>query len=385
MKILFFIQSLGIGGVVRQLSILTDHLARRGHDVSVVALYTTDQNWELIWKIDSIQVKSFLLQPSTGALSTGLQLTKATALLRNLIKREDIQVLYSYQGDIARFISWLATRGIPNTKLIWGIQGSGQRTTLSNNNWKVSLPFYLCKFASPSVPLMISGSEAGYNSRKAKGYSCPKQIVIFNGIDVDRFRPDPQARIQMRSELGALENEKLIGQVGRLDPVKGYPNFLEAAALLAKERKDVRFVIVGDGPDTYREQLRLLSQELGLTERLIWAGARENMPAVYNALDIVCSSSYSEGFGLTVAEAVGCGVPCVVTDVGDSARIVGEEGIVVPPGDPLKLADGLKTMLLKLHDIKPQLLRERIMSRFSIENMVESTEKALIEVCSAFK
>jgi len=385
MKILFFIQSLGIGGVVRQLSILTDHLARRGHDVSVVALYTTDQNWELIWKIDSIQVKSFLLQPSTGALSTGLQLTKATALLRNLIKREDIQVLYSYQGDIARFISWLATRGIPNTKLIWGIQGSGQRTTLSNNNWKVSLPFYLCKFASPSVPLMISGSEAGYNSRKAKGYSCPKQIVIFNGIDVDRFRPDPQARIQMRSELGALENEKLIGQVGRLDPVKGYPNFLEAAALLAKERKDVRFVIVGDGPDTYREQLRLLSQELGLTERLIWAGARENMPAVYNALDIVCSSSYSEGFGLTVAEAMGCGVPCVVTDVGDSARIVGEEGIVVPPGDPLKLADGLKTMLLKLHDIKPQLLRERIMSRFSIENMVESTEKALIEVCSAFK
>jgi len=279
----------------------------------------------------------------------------------------------------------LATRGIPNTKLIWGIQGSGQRTTLSNNNWKVSLPFYLCKFASPSVPLMISGSEAGYNSRKAKGYSCPKQIVIFNGIDVDRFRPDPQARIQMRSELGALENEKLIGQVGRLDPVKGYPNFLEAAALLAKERKDVRFVIVGDGPDTYREQLRLLSQELGLTERLIWAGARENMPAVYNALDIVCSSSYSEGFGLTVAEAMGCGVPCVVTDVGDSARIVGEEGIVVPPGDPLKLADGLKTMLLKLHDIKPQLLRERIMSRFSIENMVESTEKALIEVCSAFK
>src|SRR3989304_424560 len=385
MKILFFIQSLGMGGAVRQLSILSDHLVRRGHDVSIVALYTTDQNWNLVWKIDSIQVKSFLLQPSTGALYTGLQLIKTAVQLRNMIKREEIQVLYSYQGDIARFIAWLATRGMPNTKLIWGIQGSGQRNTLSGNNWKVSLPFYLCKLVSASVPLMISGSQAGYNSRKAKGYSCQKQIVILYGIDIDQFQPDPQARVQVRSEWGALENEKLIGRIGRLAPDKGYPNFLEAAALLAKERKDVRFVIVGDGPDTYREQLRLLSQELGLTERLIWAGARENMPAVYNALDIVCSSSYSEGFGLTVAEAMGCGVPCVVTDVGDSARIVGEEGIVVPPGDPLKLADGLKTMLLKLHDIKPQLLRERIISRFSIENMVESTEKALIEVCSAFK
>ena len=368
-----------MGGAVRQLSILSDHLVRRGHDVSIVAFYTTDQNWNLVWKIDSIQVKSFLLQPSTGALYTGLQLIKAAVQLRNMIKREDIQVLYSYQGDIARFIGWLATRGIPNTKLIWGIQGSGQRNILSSNNWKVSLPFYLCKLVSASVPLMISGSEAGYNSRKAKGYSCPKQIVIFYGIDIDQFQPDSQARVRIRSEWGALENEKLIGRIGRLAPDKGYPIFLEAAALLAKERRNVRFVIIGDGPDTYRRQLQILSQELDLTERLIWAGAREDMPAVYNALDIVCSSSHSEGFGLTVAEAMACGVPCVVTDVGDSAKIVGDEGIVVPPANPQKLADGLKTMLLQLHDIKPQLLRERIRSRFSIETMVESTENVLME------
>ena len=116
-----------------------------------------------------------------------------------------------------------------------------------------------------------------------------------------------------------LEDEKLIGRIARLAPDKGYPIFLEAAALLSKERKDVRFVIAGAGPESYRRQLQLLSQELGLAERLIWAGARPDMPAVYNALDILCSSSDSEGFGLTVAEAMACGVPCVATDVGDSA------------------------------------------------------------------
>jgi len=302
-----------------------------------------------------------------------------------MIKKEDIQVLYGFQGNIARLIAWFATRGIANTKLIWGVQGSGQGNTLSSINWKVSLPSYLCKLVSASVPLMISGSEAGYISRKAKGYSCPKQIVILNGIDVDRFGPDPQARVRMRWEFGVVEDDKLIGRVGRLAPEKGYPNFLEAAALLAKERKDVRFVIVGDGPNSYRRHLQLLSKDLGLTERLIWAGTRDDMAAVYNALDIVCSSSYTEGFGLTVAEAMACSVPCVVTDVGDSAKIVGDQGIVVPPGDPERLADGLKTMMLQLHDLKPHLIRERIMSRFSIETMVESTEKALLEVCSAFK
>ena len=382
MRILFLIQSLGIGGADRQLSILAGHLVRRGHTVSVLALYTTDQNWELLWKLDSIDIRSLLLNEPAGVLAGGAGLIKATLELRNLLKGENIQILYGYLGHTARFISWLATRGVPDTKLIWGTRTSGGNADLYPRNWKVSLLFNLCKWVSASVPLMISNSEAGYNYNKARGYRCQKELVIANGFDVKKFKPDPQARVRMRSEWGVLEDEKLIGRIGRLAPMKGYPDFLEAAALLCKERKDVRFVIVGDGPESYRRQLQLLSQELGLTERLIWAGARQDMPAVYNALDILCSSSsHGEGFPNTVGEAMACGVPCVATDVGDSAKIVGDEGKIVPPGAPKKLADGLETMLLQLHNVKPHRLRERIVSRFSIEKMVESTEKALVEVC----
>ena len=384
MRILFFIQSLGMGGADRQLSILSGHLARRGHDVSVVALYTTDQNWKLFWQLDSIDTRSLLLNEPTGVLAGGAGLIKATLELRGFLKRENIQILYGYLGHTARFISWLATRGMPDTKLIWGTRTSGGNTDLYRRNWKLSLLFNLCKWVSASVPLMISNSEAGYNYNKARGYRCRKELVIANGFDVEKFKPDPQARVRMRSEWGALEDEKLIGRIGRLAPMKGYPDFLEAAALLSRERKDVRFVIVGDGPDSYRRQLRLLSQELGLAERLIWAGARPDMPAVYNALDILCSSSsHGEGFPNTIGEAMVCGVPCVATDVGDSAKIVGDKGIVVPSGNPQMLADGLTTLLHRLHGINPLGLRERIVSRFSIEKMVDDTEKALSEVCSS--
>jgi glycosyltransferase involved in cell wall biosynthesis len=78
-----------------------------------------------------------------------------------------------------------------------------------------------------------------------------------------------------------------------------------------------------------------------------------------------------------------CGVPCVVTDVGDPAKIVGDAGIVVPPGDPKMLAKGLRTMLQELHEMKPHQLRERIVRRFSAETMIETTERIFMETCGS--
>jgi glycosyltransferase involved in cell wall biosynthesis len=224
---------------------------------------------------------------------------------------------------------------------------------------------------------MISNSEAGLIGRNTGGYRFSKRLIINNGFDTDEFKPDSQARIRLRSQW-KIKNEALIGIVGRLFVSKGHRIFLEAAALLWKERTDVRFVIVGDGPD--KRELELLSQELRLQESLIWAGARQDMPAVYNALDILCSSSYSEGFPNVIGEAMACGVPCVVTDVGDSTKIVGDQGIVVPAGDPRVLAKGLKTMLVKLKDTKPIEIRDRIVRHFSLENLVDATETALNQI-----
>jgi len=91
--------------------------------------------------------------------------------------------------------------------------------------------------------------------------------------------------------------------------MKDHPTFLRAAAMLARERPDVRFVCVGDGPENYKSEMHQLASVLGLDGRLIWAGSRQDMPAVCSALDIAASSSYGEGFSNTIAEAMACGVP----------------------------------------------------------------------------
>jgi glycosyltransferase involved in cell wall biosynthesis len=113
---------------------------------------------------------------------------------------------------------------------------------------------------------------------------------------------------------------------------------------------------------------------------LIWAGPRHDMPAVYNALDMITSSSYGEGFSNVIGEAMACGVPCVVTDVGDSARIVGGTGIVVPPGDPEALAVAWRG-LLKLPEEQRVMLTqaacERIKRNFSVHHLVNKLEAAL--------
>ena len=203
-------------------------------------------------------------------------------------------------------------------------------------------------------------------------------LFIPNGIDTEWFRSDPEARQRIRTEWGLTESEKLIGLVGRLDPMKDHPTFLRAAAMLSQERGDVRFVCVGDGPTDYRRELSALGKELGLTQRLIWAGVREDIPAVYNALDIVTSSSsYGEGFPNVVGEAMACEVPCVATDVGDSAWIVGETGVVVSPKDPEALAAGWKTSLARHGSEMALEARLRVEENFSVERLIEQTERAI--------
>jgi glycosyltransferase involved in cell wall biosynthesis len=196
-------------------------------------------------------------------------------------------------------------------------------------------------------------------------------------VDTQSFRPSPAGRALLRNEWGITPDKKLIGLVGRLDPVKGHPVFLEAARVLAAKRADLAFLCVGDGPEPYRRQLQRLGTELGLGERLIWAGSRayDDMPDVYSALDLLCLSSHSEGLPNVIGEAMACGVPCVATGVGGVPEIVGNLGTIVPPGDPAALARGVLDALL-VHP-RPDELRDHVVDSFSVEAMVEATEQEL--------
>jgi len=171
----------------------------------------------------------------------------------------------------------------------------------------------------------------------------------------------------------------VIGLVGRFDAKKDHGTFLHAAAIAARERDALRFVCVGDGPAADRRGLEALAQGLGLGDRVVWVGFRRDMSAVYGALDVATlTSSFGEGFPNVVAEAMACGVPCVATDVGDAAFILGDLGRVVPPRNPRALADRWMAALAResTAGIRSQG-RRRIEENFGLELMIDRTEHAL--------
>ncbi len=197
---------------------------------------------------------------------------------------------------------------------------------------------------------------------------------------------DPANAARNREQLAVPEGGAVVGILATFTPAKDHATFLRAAARLVPARPDVRFVCVGDGPAPYRQELRALADDLGLGERLRWAGPASEMPAVYNALDVATSTSFGEGFPNVIGEAMACGIPCVVTDVGDSAAIVGDTGRVVSPRDPAALASGLGE-LLDLSDEERlalgQAARERIAGRFSVQELVRRTTATLVDLVEA--
>jgi glycosyltransferase involved in cell wall biosynthesis len=209
-------------------------------------------------------------------------------------------------------------------------------------------------------------------------------MVVPNGIDTDRFKPDHSAGLRVRGEWGIDEETITIGLVGRLDPMKDHTTFLQAVKIFDQKECSVRFVCIGEGKEPYKSEIHSLCRRLGLNGSLIWTGARSDMPAVYNSMDIVTSSSsFGEGFTNVIGEAMACGVPCVVTDIGDSAIIVGETGIIVPPEDPQALAEGWRSMLERLNDksysIKERA-RARIVSHYNSEIFVQKTSKMFLRL-----
>jgi glycosyltransferase involved in cell wall biosynthesis len=159
--------------------------------------------------------------------------------------------------------------------------------------------------------------------------------------------------------------------------MKDHGAFIRAAACVAVDELDVRFVCVGDQQPIPREELIALADSAGLGSRMIWSAGRDDMPAVFSACDVVCSSSaYGEGFSNTVAEAMACGRRCVATDVGDVREIVAETGYVVPLNDDKALAAAIARLCeqVKKDGEFSIAARERILKNFSLDRMVSAFE-----------
>ena len=371
MRIAFLTRSLNYGGAERQLIALAKGLRERGHFVTVAVFYA---GGPLEKELRGAQVRVSVLdkQGRWNVFSFLWRLIKFVHL-------EKPNVIHSYlcvPNILTAFLSLL----FPRVRIAWGVRAS--KVELDKYDWLARFTYRMECFLSGAPDLIIVNSYAGLDYAAAHGFPINKMVVVHNGIDTEHFSPDQQTRRNVRAEWNVGENEKLIGLVARLDPMKDHATFLTAAALLAMERDDVRFVCVGRGSNDYQHVLVELGKELRVADAVIWAGARGDMPAVYNAMDVVVSSSCGEGFPNVIGEAMACGVQCVVTDVGDSARIVGEIGEVVPSKDSEALKVAIERSISKIcHDKRAQARRrQRIIELFSLAELVSKTEAYLLRL-----
>ena len=283
MKIVFLTRSLNIGGAERQLVLLARGLHQRGHEVAVAVFY------------------------SGGPLEADLKKASVRILPLNKRGRWDVlgfltrlilTVLYEWPDLLHSYISNLVTVVVkpflPSMRIVWGIRCS--HVDFSRYDWLFRASYALSCRLSRSADLIIANSHAGLQGHVADGYPKDKIVVIPNGIDTSRFYPNPEARERMRAQWEVGRDEELIGIVGRLDPMKDHATFLQAAALLLRERQQVRFVCVGDGASDYRAALQDCANVLGLSDRIMWIGMQSQVADVYNALDLLVNSSYGEGF-----------------------------------------------------------------------------------------
>ncbi len=373
MKIVFLIRSLDVGGAETQLVFLAKGLRAAGHAV-VVAEFYAGGRLEQPLREAAVPLRALGKRGRWDVIGF-------LARLIAMVKAERPDVVHSYLVGPNVLMAILKPL-FPRVKLVWGVRASNME--LRRYDWLARITFSASCRLARFADLIIANSNAGKDYHVAQGYPAKRVAVIVNGIDVARFRPDIGARERVRREWGVATGQKLIGLVGRFDPMKDHPNFLRAAVAVARARANTRFVCVGDGDENYRRELRALALELGLADRMQWHGARDDMPAVYNALDILVSaSSFGEGFSNAVAEAMACCIPCVVTDVGDSARIVAGTGAIVPPNDAEALANGCLVMLDRLAQAPGIAARERVASLFDADALVRNTIAALARLCPA--
>jgi len=367
--ILFVTRSLGHGGAERQLTTLAKELHARGIPVHVAQFYEQgDFGRELrdagvplvsLGKGGRWDVLSFL------------------GRLRGLIAELRPAVVHSYLVE-PNWLTTLLKPTLPGVAFVWGVRASDME--FDRYGRVAQLSFAASRGLSRFADLIIANSQAGARFHVAQGYPADRMRVVPNGIDTEYFRPRPGARAALRSALSLPDDGPLVGIVGRLDPMKDHGTFLTAASSVHGKRAEVQFICIGRGDPTTVTNLRRTADSLGVGHRVHWRDQWPDLPSLYSGLDLlVSSSSFGEGFPNVVAEAMACGTACVVTDVGDSAYVVGETGAVVPRRDPGAMAAAI-IRALEPGGTPPEASRERIVAHFGIDALVRRT----LEVLSPF-
>jgi glycosyltransferase involved in cell wall biosynthesis len=334
LKVTHIITGLEAGGAETMLLKLLSSLNAPGESAEVISLAPEGPLADPIRAL-GVPVMSLGLGGGLGAL---FGLPRLIRELRRSVP--DLVQCWMYHANL---LGGLAARVGVSAPVLWGLRQSDLDPALSKRS-TIMVAKLGARLSFRVAQKILCVSESARQVHVALGYDDARMVVIPNGFDLARFRPDAEARREIRADLGIGPDDILIGLAARFDPQKDIGNFLAACARLAAPK--ARFVLCGTGMDGSNDALVAMIKQAGLGERVHLLGRRNDMARLTAALDIaVSSSAFGEGFSNTLGEALACGVPAVATDVGDSRLIVGAAGRVVPPRDAGALAAGIEELI----------------------------------------
>ncbi|MDD2707040.1 MAG: glycosyltransferase [Verrucomicrobiae bacterium] len=374
MRIALFIRTLGIGGTERQVQLLASGLKEAGHEVEVVCFYEEPGFGGLF---QAMGLKVYYLDQIGGGGWRGRWREAA-----RLFKEGGFDIVISYLDSANLLAAGLKLTGDP-FRLVWNLRGMKswvEALKSGSGLWRGELLESLFSWIPDRI---ICNSYAVCDAAMKCLHPFPSMRVVWNGVETPERRDSRGSREGVRREWGVREDECLAGLVARMVPVKDHITFLRAAQRLVQGGGLWRFLCVRGGGSVYEKYICQQAERLGVGHRIVWIDLTPDIRPVYEALDLLCLTSRREGSPNVVGEAMSHGVPCVTTDVGDCARLVGDCGVVVPVGDDAALADGLRKMAgeLKMRgDDLRRRCRERIRRGCGVDRLVENTVMVLNEV-----
>jgi glycosyltransferase involved in cell wall biosynthesis len=308
-------------------------------------------------------------------------LNKLYQIISNL--KPDIVQTWMYHADlVGGFVARLA--GV--RCIVWGIRAAHDK---GRTSFSTRIVIHLCAFLSRYLPkYIISNSLHAANTHIKLGYVNKKFFIIPNGYNLHQLLPNPVARELLRNKLDLSDNIILIGMVARFNPYKDHENLFRALSAIKNDLPHMICLLVGSGMDAGNVPLMHLIEKHHIQGLVKLLGPRDDIQIIMASLDIHVLSSAGESFPNVVAEAMACGTPCIVTDVGDVAAIVGGTGWIVPSSDPDTLCAAILQAVEEMRDTdrwiaRKTACRSRIILNYGIERMVDNYNKVWNAALSA--
>lgn len=362
MKLIHVITGLASGGAERALyNILTGGLAKQ-FDSVVVSLRDGG--------VYASRLRALGIPVYELGMRSGFPGPTTIARLRSLLQqhRPDLIQGWMYHGNLAASLAAILAPGQP--AVAWNVRHSLYQ--LSAEKPLTRQVIRGNRLLSSSTHAILYNSRLSREQHETFGFTSTMGRVIANGFDTEALSPTLEQWAAARQRIGIKESDVVVGHVARFHPIKDHATFLRAALRVLQHRPETRFLLLGRNVSLENPALEGIVPD-ALAERFIFLGECSDVHHLMQAMDILCQSSRSEAFPNVLGEAMASGVPCVATDVGDSADIIGETGRLSPPRQPNALAGAMLELLALPSEERIRLgraARARIEARYALPAIV---------------